>query len=186
MLNNKTIVVYGLDKREVNMVERASQDFKVDVVKIKNLKDIYQANYFLAILDINKVKSEELAKYGDYLENTDPNLATKVIIDMDKKEISKKSNYASFNSFQGIENELSVLIKKSFQKAKRELAVGENMKKAILVYNYLASNSGGKEDIQQATELDMEEVIRYLGLLEIFCDDIKFDNENNSYGKKEI
>lgn len=186
MLENKTIVVYGLTKREVNMVERASQDFKVNVVKLRYLKDIYRANYFLAIVDVNNAKTEELANYCDYLENADPNLATKVIIDVDKKELSKKGNYASFNSFQGIENELGVLIKKSFQKAKRELAVADSMSKAIAVYNYLVNNSGSIEQIQAATKLDSAEVIRYLGLLEIFCDDIRFDNENNCYGKKEI
>ncbi|MDD3027616.1 MAG: hypothetical protein PHI41_06180 [Erysipelotrichaceae bacterium] len=185
MLDNKTIVVYGLTKREMNMVERASQDFKVNVVKIKYLKEIYHADYFLAILDVNNAKSEELEKYSDYLENVDPNLATKVIIDIDKKELSKKGNYASFNSFQGIENELSVLIKKSFQKAKRELGVADSMNKAIAVYNYLSNNSGSIEQIQKTTGLDNAEVIRYLGILEIFCDDIQFDNENNSYGKKE-
>ncbi len=185
MLNNKTIVVYGLTKREVNMVERASQDFKVDVVKLKYLKDIYKADYFLAILDVNNSKSEELAKYCEYLENADPNLATKVIIDIDKRELSKKANYASFNSFQGIENELGVLIKKSFQKAKRELVVADSMDKAIKVYNYLSVKSGSIEQIQEETGLDNAEVIRYIGILEIFCSDLQFDNENNSYGKKE-
>ncbi len=184
MLDNKTIVVYGLPSNEVNLIQRASLDFKVDLMTLKTFNELYDNDYFLAVLNINELSGEELDGFTDYLENIDPNLTTKVVLDAEKRNLSDHNNYISFTSFQGIENELSVLVKKAVQKAKRELNSANNSLKLLTIYNYLQKNSGSAKEIAAATKLEFKEVKRYLGVIQIICKDIQFDKENNSYFKK--
>lgn len=184
MLDNNTIVVYGLASSEINLIQRASLDYKVDVVELKTFDELYDKDYFLAVLDINSLSEAQLGEFTDDLENNDPNLATKVVIDAEKRSLSEYNNYISFTSFQGIENELGVLVKKAVQKAKRELNSANNNFKLLKIYNYLQTNSGSAKDISAATKLDFKEVKRYLGVISIICEDIQFNRDNNSYFKK--
>lgn len=142
MVNSKYILTFGLTPHQQQTLADTLKEPRFELVTAQSAKQIIYGDYFALIIHRDSIPQEETESLQIFFSEIDGASTTKIFITSKEDALTESTNSILFSCFKEILPKVCEILKKAYDRAKRQESLTKSMSISFFILNEIIENPG--------------------------------------------